>query len=222
MADRLIGSLIAEMAALPASDRVFNPYDASIPGGDIRQANLARYLSDMLARSPHVLMLFEAPGYRGCAWSGIPVTSERIMLRGIPKWGLFGEGYQATSEQPEGVAEMTATIVWGALEAYANEPPLIWNTVPVHPHRVAERQSNRTPTAEEQRMGMGPIEQVIGLFGFETLLAVGRTAQEALAALGYEAVPLRHPSQGGKPEFTRGLAKALARNRGLSARSEES
>jgi hypothetical protein len=198
--------LIDPLAALPGSERLFNPYSSAEPGGDIRQANLARYLADMQARRPDILMLFEAPGYRGCALSGIPVTSERIMLRGIARWGLFGEGYHATSGQPDGVAEMTATILWDALEHYAPEPPLIWNTLPLHPHRPDERQSNRTPSAAEQEIGLGLIQMVIDLFGCQTILAVGRTAQRAAARLGIEAIPLRHPSQGGKPEFVSGLA----------------
>lgn len=205
-----VDDLINRLAALPASDRLFNPYAVSGgPGAAIRRDNLTRYLATMRGRGPRGLLLFEAPGYRGCALTGIPVTSERIMLRGIPRWGLFGEGYRATSGRPGGVAEMTATILWGALEAHTPEPPLIWNAVPLHPHRPGQRQSNRAPTRDEQEMGLGLIETVIRLYGFQTVLAVGSTAHRALAALGIEAALLRHPSHGGKSEFVRGLREAL-------------
>jgi hypothetical protein len=208
-----IRALIDRLAALPGSDRLFNPYTLDHPGGAIRRANLTRYLADMHARQPHSLLLFEAPGYRGCALSGIPVTSERIMLRGIARWGLFGQGYLATSGQPGGVAEMTATILWGALAEIAPEPPLIWNTVPLHPHRPGQRASNRTPSAAEQEMGLALIRIMIDLFGCQTILAVGRTAQRALTRLAIESIPVRHPSQGGKPEFVAGLSRFYTQNR---------
>jgi hypothetical protein len=157
-----------------------------------------------------MLLLFEAPGYRGCTLSGIPVTSERIMLKGIDQWGLFGAGYRATSGQPQGVSEMTATILWGALVEHVEHPPLIWNTVPLNTHRPGQAQSNRPPTKEEERLGLPFIEMVMGLFDFEVVGAVGRVAQRALDGLGCQAVPLRHPSQGGKAEFIRGLCRMLA------------
>ncbi len=203
--------MIGRLAALPGSDRLFNPYADGDSGGAIRRANLSRYLADMLWRRPRILMLFEAPGYRGCALSGIPVTSERIMLRGMATWGLFGVGYHASSGQPEGVAEMTATILWDALQQYADRPPLIWNAVPLHPHRPGQRQSNRAPTAAERHMGLPYLEEILRLFDLEIVLAVGRTAQKSLAKLGQAASPIRHPAQGGKADFTRGLRETYRR-----------
>jgi len=207
-----IASLIERLALLPGSDRLFNPYDDQFPGARIRRDNLARYLTDMLARRPRTLMLFEAPGYRGCALSGVPVTSERIMLRGIPTWALFGAGYQGTSGQVDGVSEMTATILWNELQDCADQPPLVWNTVPLHPYRPGERQSNRAPSADEQRMGLAYVEAIIALFDPRTVLAVGKIAQHALDSLGRPMTPLRHPSQGGKPEFARGLRQAFGKS----------
>lgn len=207
-----VDALIRELMALPGSDRLSNPY---APDGDphaaIRRDNLTRYLRDMLARRPDVLLVAEAPGYRGCALTGIPVTSERIMLAGIEQWGLFGEGYRSTSGHPEGVAEMTATILWGALAAFAAEPPLIWNALPLHPHQPGRPQSNRTPAAAELRMGMPFVAGVVALFEPRTILAVGRKAQQVLGEMGLITIPLRHPSQGGKAEFVRGLQAALQR-----------
>ena len=201
-----LANLVDRLAALPSSEGLFNPYaPQNNPGATIRRENLTRYLGDMQSRQPGILLLFEAPGYRGCALSGIPVTSERIMLKGIDKWALFGESYRATSEHPQGVAEMTATILWNALVEHVEQPPLIWNTVPLHPHRPGQAQSNRSPTREEERLGLPFIEIVMALFKPETIGAVGRVAQRALDGLGYQAIPLRHPSQGGKSEFIRGL-----------------
>ena len=192
-----IPSLIADLVNIPSSERAFNPYDTAFPGA--------------LTRRPTHLILFEAPGYRGCALSGIPVTSERVMLRGIEKWGLFGDGYQATSGQADGVSEMTATILWTTLAELADQPPLIWNTVPIHPHKPAQRQTNRPPTQAEKILGLGYLRRLLELFDIQQIMAAGRTAQAALAGLGIEAVPLRHPAQGGKPEFVRGMREVYRR-----------
>ena len=210
MSHRAIEALIADLAAVPGSEKLFNPYaPPGHPGAAIRRANLLRYLSGMARRSPRVLMLFEAPGYRGCALSGLPVTSERIMLRGVEKWGLFGAGYHQTSDNPQGVAEMTATILWGALVEHAEEPPLIWNTVPLRPHKPGEPRSNRTPTVVEQRTGGEFVGRILAIFSVDLILGGGRKAQRTLGELEIDHLPLRHPSQGGKAEFVEGLVMAL-------------
>ncbi len=208
--DAALMKLVDDLAALPGSDRLFNPYTPTgDPGAAIRRANLTRYLNDMRRFEPRLILVAEAPGYRGCALTGIPVTSERIMLKGIDKWGLFGDGYRPTSDHPQGVAEMTATILWNALVDHIDHPPLIWNTVPLHPHQPGQPQSNRTPTAAEIRMGQPFVEAVLAFYPIDTILAVGRKAQRALADLGCDAIPLRHPSQGGKAEFVAGLKQAV-------------
>ncbi len=210
MTSRSFDTLFDHLSALPGSDALFNPYaPRDDPSAAIRRENLLHYLVDMQSRRPRTLLLFEAPGYRGCALSGIPVTSERIMLKGIDKWRLFGAGYRATSGHPQGVAEMTATILWDALARHIEHPPLIWNTVPLHPHRPGELRSNRPPTKEEERLGLSFIDEIMSLFDFEIIGAVGRTAQRVLDGLGYRAVSLRHPSQGGKAEFIRGLRRMI-------------
>ncbi len=209
MSPPAIARLVERLAALPGTDRLFNPYTPGDPAAAVRRANLARYLSDMQRFEPRLLLVAEAPGYRGCALSGLPVTSERIMLAGIEKWGLFGPGYHPTSGHPQGVAEMTATILWGALAEHAAQPPLIWNALPLHPHQPGQPQSNRTPTLAELRLGQPFIEAVTTLFPIETVLAVGRKAERSLAELRIAHTTLRHPSQGGKTLFVEGLQRAL-------------
>lgn len=207
-----IPTLLDQLSALPTTDRLSNPYlPPADPLATIRRENLTRYLSDIQARTPRLMLLFEAPGYNGCALSGIPVTSERILLTGIEKWGLFGpdSGYRPTSENPKGVAEMTATILWQALVDHVDQPPLVWNSLPLHPHKPGQMRSNRTPTQAELRMGMPFVEAVLDLFGCSLVMGVGRKAQWMLGELGIKHVPLRHPSQGGKRDFIEGLTRAL-------------
>jgi hypothetical protein len=210
MTDSAIIALVNALAELPASERLFNPYAPS--GGEasaIRRANLICYLNALARLKPRALLLAEAPGYRGCAVTGIPITSERIMKERIEKWGLFGDGYRPTSDHPDGIAEMTATIVWNALIEHTDVPPLLWNTVPLHPHKAGQPGTNRTPTVPEIRMGQPFIERVMDLFDIQTVLGVGRKAQRTLRELEIEHAELRHPSQGGKADFIAGLRAAL-------------
>src|SRR5262249_37127594 len=79
----------------------------------LRRDRLAAYLDTHGGAS--VLLVGEAPGYRGARVSGIPFTSER----------------QLTGAGP---AEATATIVQRALEALGlGDDVLLWNVVPTHP-----------------------------------------------------------------------------------------
>jgi uracil-DNA glycosylase len=143
-------------------------------GAEARARRLTQYL-DSRADAP-ILLVGEAPGYRGACVSGIPFTSER-QLTGC------------------GPAEATATVVHTALDEFGlNEQVLLWNVVPTHPGTVS---SNRRPTAGEVRAGLefaralGRDRQVVG---------VGRLAAEALAA-----PYIRHPSRGGVATFRAGL-----------------
>jgi uracil-DNA glycosylase len=204
-----IDDLLAALASMQPNKRSENLYRLDEEAGGIRASNLNRYLNEMFARHAHMLMVVEAPGYRGCAKTGIPITSERIMLNGVEPFTLFGEGYQPTSTNPAGMAEASATIMWGALVEHMVKPPLLWNTYPLHPHKPDDTETNRTPTRTEQRYGHPFIERLMEGFNIKQVFGVGRIAQRNLAELGIPHTPLRHPAQGGKAEFISGLRAAL-------------
>jgi len=115
---------------------------------------LRRYL-DEHADAP-ILLVGEAPGYRGARISGIPFTSER----------------QLTGAGP---AEATATIVHRALEDLEIEA-MLWNVVPTHP---GTETTNRPPTKQEVEAGL-PF--AFELARGRQIVAVGRVAAEALRA----------------------------------------
>lgn len=153
----------------------FNQYAES----QLRRNRLAVYLA---ARSGARLMLVaEAPGYRGTRVSGIPLTSER----------------QLTGQGP---AEATATVVHRTLaELELTDGVLLWNLVPTHP---GTETSNRTPTRAEIEAGETFLAE---LAQGRRLIAVGRLAH---ARLGGPYV--RHPARGGAGAFRSGLIAALA------------
>ena len=141
-------------------------------------ARLERYLDERAGAG--ILLVGEAPGYRGTRVSGIPLTSERQ---------LSGDG----------PAEATATVVHRVLaELGLEEEVLLWNVVPTHP---GDERSNRAPTRREVEHGAAFART---LAHGRRVVPVGRLAH---AALGGEYV--RHPSHGGAAIFARGLRKLL-------------
>ena len=141
-------------------------------------------------------------GYNGGRFSGIAFTAERTLIR-------WGAPYLTTSHRPEGYAEQSGSIVHGALDlAGLERRVLLWNVVPAHPFRPGKALSNRTPTAEELRLGAEPLAELIGLSRASGVVAVGRSAERTLAWLEIPTLAcLRHPANGGATAFRQGLAE---------------
>jgi uracil-DNA glycosylase len=152
------------------------------------RARLAAYLERQSGAG--VLLVAEAPGYRGARISGLPLTSER----------------QLTGAGP---AEATATIVHATLEELAlADQVMLWNVVPTHP---GDERSNRRPTRAEIEAGLPFVRE---LAQGRTVVPLGRIAHEALGG-----TYIRHPSHGGANAFRRGLESALVVPSTLGGRS---
>jgi uracil-DNA glycosylase len=190
----------------------YNEYAHGPPLNAIRRQNLCRYLQMMTAHGPSTLLVMEAPGYRGCRLTGVPVTSRKLLLEGVPELDLFGRdrGFQDVPESGfERIqGEQSATIVWGTL-AQIGQRPLIWNTFPFHPHRPGEALSNRRPRSAEIAQGQTFLATLIEAFAPKHIIAVGNVAHESLVSLGIDCPKVRHPAQGGKNDFVAGLTALL-------------
>jgi hypothetical protein len=148
-------------------------------GAALRRDRLAAYLD--ARRTAPLILVGEAPGYRGARVSGIPFTSER----------------QLTGTGP---AEATATIVHRVLsELGVAEDVLLWNVVPTHP---GTETTNRAPTGAEVGAGVAFAHE---LAHGRYVIAVGRIAAAAL-----DAPYVRHPSHGGAAEFSQRLHDLIA------------
>lgn len=144
----------------------------------MRCDRLRAYLESRAAAP--VLLVGEAPGYRGARVSGIPFTSER----------------QLTGSGP---AEATATVVRRVLaELGVEDDVLCWNVVPTHPGTAT---SNRRPTRAEVAAGLPFLRR---LAEGRRAIAVGRLAHEVVGG-----AYVRHPSRGGAARFREGLRAAL-------------
>jgi Uracil DNA glycosylase superfamily len=155
----------------------FNQY-AQGSRAPLLRARLVRYLEERADAS--LLLVGEAPGYRGARVSGIPFTSERQLCGSGP-------------------AEATATIVHRVLgELGLDERTLLWNAVPTHPGTEA---SNRAPSATEVDAG----RRFASLLGVgRHVIPVGRIAESALGIPG-----IRHPARGGAREFRAALVECV-------------
>jgi hypothetical protein len=206
---------------------VFNPWwqvdeqnDIGPNAPAIRRKQLAAYLRTRVATAKLVL-IGEALGYRGGHFTGIPMTSERILLGkkrdgGIKPEHVFSSTKASRTSKsercPDGFSEPTATIVWGTLLKLGLKPEqfVLWNAFPWHsfdPRRGAL--SNRTPTMEERATGLLVLKAFLDLFPCRDIVALGNVAASQLKELNVESHPVRHPASGGAKLFREQIAKTV-------------
>jgi hypothetical protein len=156
----------------------------------------------------------EALGYRGGHFSGIPMTSERILLGKQPVI-LAGIKPRRTSKPSicaDGFSEPTATIVWGVLLKIGVLPDefVLWNAFPWHsfePRRGLL--SNRMPNKPEQISGRAVLRIFLELFSCEQIVALGKIAAAQLEQLGVNPHCVRHPASGGAKLFRQQIARIV-------------
>lgn len=209
-------SLLRQLYRGPARDgaAICNPYRDEDPALDQpgaarqRRRNLEAYLERV--GQPRLVLLGEALGFRGGRFSGIAFTSER-QLAGPEKRRLSwatDPPFRPTSRNPALWLEPSGSIVWDAL---GGEPDgvLLWNSFPWHPPGAAGPLSNRTPERSLFLANLHVLERLLEELGSARIVAVGRTSQATLAALGVEAPAVRHPAHGGAGLFRQQLAPLL-------------
>jgi uracil-DNA glycosylase len=202
--DRLLDAL----AARPSTPAVTNPYAGVL--GEARLENLRRYLQHVREHGPTVALIGEAPGYRGCAVTGIPLTSRNLLASDLGRWGLFSPaGFAIPEELGIYEAEATATIVWRQVVDTLPSPPVTGNAFPFHPHPPGNPARNRALTAAELDEGRQYLVQLLALFPHVRVVAIGRQAARSLARLQVSpAAVLRHPAHGGATAFVAGFRGA--------------
>lgn len=202
MKQTLIPKLLAQLERVASTPTVRNPYKSS----ECSQ-NLAAYLNTLCSYpySGH-LLIGEAPGHKGCALTGIPFTSQRILSSGGHP---FIEAIQSSLSVSGDAAEGTATIVWNYLKE-CTALPAMWNVFPFHPHETENLQSNRTPKTSEVDTGKRHVQLVLDILSPQTVIAVGGTSAKTLRRLfpNLEFEIVRHPSRGGKADFVDGVKGA--------------
>lgn len=184
------------------SDHCHNFYFGESKEAKIKRRNLKLYLEKMKAVEPGLLLVGEAPGYKGCALTGVPFSSEKLLLTHP---FFTGEGFQLIENGNSPESEQSATIVWEGLSQHTVKP-LIWNSFPFHPfHPEKGHKSNRAPNKKELDKGKDFLLELIRIFPIEKIAAVGRKPEAVLKDTAHEYVYIRHPSRGGKKDFIQGI-----------------
>ena len=203
-------------------ENVFNPwneFDASCDIGEkapvIRSENLRRYLE--LRPNPKYLFIAEALGYQGGHFSGIAITSERILLGEHPdvdpKTVLGDWRYERTSDvnspmlnrtqKLKGFNEPTDTVVWNAIASHGLKTfeCVLWNIFPFHPHQEGKLLTNRTPNTAELDIGVEYAKDLLEMYPGMKIIAIGANAAKTLKRYGFACEEVRHPSMGGANKF---------------------
>lgn len=220
----MISSFIKTLKKTP--EGLFNPWfhrdeehDLNPDAPKVRRKQLELYLTERQRRAKY-LFIAEALGYQGGHFTGIAMTSERILLgHQTKKYGVMpghvfrGEAPQRTSRPnliEKGMSEPTATIMWGALIDLGIDPydVVLWNAVPWHPYNQDKGLlSNRTPLRGEMEAGLNHLKAFIGLFEDVKVVAVGRKCEQSLSELNIAHTGVRHPANGGAPKFREQLTE---------------
>ena len=218
MSCKQLDAFLRSLKASPSS-AVFNPWwqfdeknDISPHAPAIRRKHLAVYFRERLGKA-RVAIVGEALGYRGGHFSGIPMTSERMLLgKTRVVASIKPRRTSKPSVCPDSFSEPTATIVWGALLKLGMLPEefVLWNAFPWHsfdPHRGLL--SNRMPNKSEQCSGRPILKAFFELFPCEQTVALGRIAAAELEQLGFNSHRVRHPASGGAKLFRQQIASIV-------------
>jgi len=213
------------------SGAVFNPWwqvdkqnDIGRNAPGIRRKQLRAYFCERFGNA-RLAVIGEAVGYRGGHFSGIPMTSERLLLGRSKKVRLKSNDFfsdinpRRTSKPekcPDGFSEPTATIVWGTLLHLGLKPNqfVLWNAFPWHsfdPRRGML--SNRMPKKSEQAVGLPVLKTFLELFPCEQVVALGKIAAAQLEELNVNAHCIRHPASGGARLFRTQIAAVVRSGR---------
>lgn len=182
-----VDSFINKLSEYKSTDTVNNMYYGHSKNAIERRNRLKNYLSSI--KNPMYIFVGEAPGYKGCARTGVPFTSDD--------------------------GEMSARVM---NEAFKKElpsiTPLMWNAFPFHPHKKGDLNTNRKPTAKELKIGQEFLRDFLTIFpSVKYFFAVGRTSEKLLKETVDSRMVeyIRHPAHGGKKECQLGIKTAIMR-----------
>ena len=210
---------------------VYNPwrdfdgiYDIGEKAPQIRCDQLENYLSH---RVPHAKYIFvaEALGFQGGHFSGIAMTSERILLgyhknKKIQPSLVITSNAQRTSNPKHigikniqsklGYNEPTATIVWESIIDSKRNPfdVILWNIVPFHPYKI-DLLTNRTPSDAELGEGIKYLNMLRGLVQNAVIITIGLKSHKTLSYFGLKHYSVPHPANGGANDYRQQIANLL-------------
>lgn len=192
---------------------VFNPWADCCDLNDVlptapiqRQKRLREYL--LTRQSSRIALIGEAPGHKGCRYSGIPFVCESKLNQGLVSNMLQHDRF---TKQSTAIAEASSTTVWRSLyELGIADYTVLFNAFAWHPHELNDPLTNRTPTTKELLSGHETLSAFLDLIKPEQVVAVGKLASKSLGKLNIEHVSVRHPSMGGATKFRSQLSDLVS------------
>jgi hypothetical protein len=138
-----------------SNDSVFNFY-----GGDkitIQLYNLYKYLRITISYAPTILILGEHAHYAREARTGIPFTSEHVIMKVNDRHGVLEKDvYKLIGIRKDSFS----TLLWGQINKM-NNPPLLWNLFPFYPRQEKDPSLGRSLTIKELEWGNELLLQVL-------------------------------------------------------------
>lgn len=211
-------------------DNIFNPWfcrdkenDIDSDSPAVRLLQLKQYLSER--KNAKYLLVGEALGYQGGHFTGIAMTSERILLgkmrhKSITPGHVFSGIEPRRTSMPsvkkDGFTEPTATIVWERLitSGFDMRDFILWNAFPWHPYKPEKGiLSNRTPSDKEFEKGKPVMLELLKSVNATKIIAVGEKSRIQLGEMGIDASMVRHPANGGAPKFREQIIKVINNKR---------
>ena len=198
-----IQNFIKSLQKQKTTDTVFNQYrDKSISD------NLKLYLEYMFSqKGKRIMLVGEAPGYKGCRITGIPFTSGKLFQ--TSKHPCIKD-LSPKVQISKVLSENTAKIVWDHLTTIESTP-LFWNAFPFHPHIKNIPTTNRKPNKKEMDAGSEFLQKLSSFYKPDIVAGIGRKGESCAKKVfpGLNIAYIRHPSFGGKKQFIQGLGLAI-------------
>lgn len=210
---------------------VYNPwrdfdgiYDIGERAPEIRCEHLENYLSHRVPGAKYIFVA-EAVGFQGGHFSGIAMTSERILLgqhknKEIrPSIVISCQAKRTSNPEHAGIKktqsklgynEPTATVVWESIIDSKINPfdVILWNMYPFHSYKTSLL-TNRTPLDAELGEGIKYLNILRGLVQNAEIVAIGMKSHKTLTHYGIEHYPVRHPANGGVNDYRQQIARLL-------------
>ena len=227
-----INKFIQELQAYESTENVFNPwrdYDESCDicseAPYIRSEQIKQFLEARIPGAKYLLVA-EAVGYQGGRFTGVAMTSERILLgkhENIKPSDILQNAQGRRTSNPDnnnlkntqkrfGFTEPTATILWGEVMNSKVSPyqVITWNIFPFHPFDLSKGPlTNRTPTTVELGVGAYYTKVLLKLCPNITVISIGGYSSKTLSKLGIENIHVPHPANGGAGNFRSAIKKVL-------------
>ncbi|WHY79933.1 uracil-DNA glycosylase [Neobacillus sp. WH10] len=229
---------INELKSYYSDQAVFNPWrdyskqlDIGPDAPKIRTNHLQRFLEPRISDARYIFVA-EALGFQGGHFSGIPMTSERIVIGNHSEvdyhYVFKGKAGSRTSNPithypgfkkswgKEGISEQTATIVWKTILENHIDPYeiILWNIFPFHPYRDERGLlSNRPPKSKELELGVYFFNRLLNHCPKNIkVICIGKHSKKTLDQHGIKNLHITHPANGRAPAFKEGCRKIFSIN----------